>query len=174
MFEMGDDANKLLGVPTNAPSAVKKTTPVWVFASVALLVVATGGGSAWLVVQHGRADAAPAATPGDSGAPKFVVHLDGFTVNLADLEETHFLRVTMDLGLDHLPGGSEKDGAGHGLPVARIRDSILKVLTMCKADPLLTPEGKTQLKKNLLDSLNRDAPELGVRDVYFTEFLVQR
>jgi flagellar basal body-associated protein FliL len=39
---------------------------------------------------------------------------------------------------------------------------------------LLTPEGKADLKKNLVDSLGRKVPELGVKDVYFTEFLVQR
>jgi len=48
------------------------------------------------------------------------------------------------------------------------------VLTVCKAEPLLTSEGKTQLKKNLVDSLNKEVPELAVREVYFTEFLVQR
>lgn len=170
---MSDDTNNLLGVPTSTPSVAKRATPIWLVAGTVLMAIAAGGGSAWLVVQRGRADEAPKTAQADSGAPKSVVHLDGFTVNLADPEETHFLRVTMDLGLDHLPGGSEKDGA-HGLPVARIRDSVLKVLTTCQADPLLTSEGKTQLKKNLVDSLNRDVPELGVRDVYFTEFLVQR
>jgi len=48
------------------------------------------------------------------------------------------------------------------------------VLTVCKAEPLLTPEGKQQLKRNLLEALNRENPELGVREIYFTEFLVQR
>jgi flagellar basal body-associated protein FliL len=48
------------------------------------------------------------------------------------------------------------------------------VLTAGKADALLTQEGKTQLKKNLVEALNHNVPELGVRDVYFTEFLVQR
>jgi len=47
-------------------------------------------------------------------------------------------------------------------------------LTVCKAEALLTPSGKQQLKKNILDALNQNVPELGVRDVYFTEFLVQR
>ena len=48
------------------------------------------------------------------------------------------------------------------------------MLTVCKAEPLLTPDGKLQLKKNILESLRHNVPELDVRDVYFTEFLVQR
>jgi len=95
-------------------------------------------------------------------------------VNLADPEETHFLRVTMDLGVDRLPPGSNEEKATASIPVGRVRDSILSVLTVCKADPLLTSEGKAQLKKSLVDILQKQVPELGAREVYFTEFLVQR
>ena len=80
----------------------------------------------------------------------------------------------MDVGFDHLPDGASKEKVSAAMPVARIRDSILAVLTVCKAEPLLTSEGKSQLKKNLVDSLNKEVPELAVREVYFTEFLVQR
>ena len=142
------------------------------FATV-LLAVVGGGGTAWFVLERSRT-AEAAHSPGPSSAPKYIVHLEGFTVNLADPEETHFLRVTMDLGIDRLPDGVDKEKAATALPVARIRDSILSVLTVCRADALLTSDGKAQLKKNLLEALHRAAPELDVRDVYFTEFLVQR
>jgi flagellar FliL protein len=140
---------------------------------IALLAIVGGGGSAWLVMQRSRPAEAPRAA--DSAvAPRYIVHLEGFTVNLADTEETHFLRVTMDLGIDRLPEGVDKDRPATAMPVARIRDAVLSVLTVCHAAPLLTPEGKLQLKKNILDSLQHNVPELDVRDVYFTEFLVQR
>jgi len=101
-------------------------------------------------------------------------HLEGFTVNLADTEETHFLRVTMDLGMDRLPEGVVKEKTS-GIASGRTdSDAILSVLTVCKADALLTPEGKVALKIRLVESLNHKVPELGVKDVYFTEFLVQR
>jgi len=141
--------------------------------TIAVLAVVGGGASAWFVMQRTRIADAPRSS--DSGmVPKYIVHLEGFTVNLADTEETHFLRVTMDLGIDRLPEGVEKDRMAAGMPVARIRDAVLSVLTVCHAAPLLTPEGKLQLKKNILESLQHDVPELDIRDVYFTEFLVQR
>jgi flagellar FliL protein len=143
------------------------------FTGIVMLAIVGGGGSAWFVLQRGRtAEAARQAET--SGAPKYLVHLEGFTVNLADTEETHFLRVTLDLGIDRIPEGIEKERMAASLPIARIRDSILSVLTLCRANALLTPEGKVELKKNLVESLNRKVPELGVKDVYFTEFLVQR
>jgi flagellar protein FliL len=154
-------------------AARKSKSSVSLLTTIALFAVISGGGSAWFVMQRGRSAEAPRAAD-SSLPPKYIVHLEGFTVNLADPEETHFLRVTIDLGIDHLPDGVEKEKAAAALPSARIRDAILSVLTVSKADALVTLEGKTQLKKNLIDALNRSAPELGVREVYFTEFLVQR
>jgi flagellar FliL protein len=100
------------------------------------------------------------------------VALDNFTVNLNDGEENHYLRVTLNLGVEHMPAPLNKEKPNSGLPMARIRDTIVSVLTDCKAEALLTHEGKLQLKKNLVDGLNREVPDLGVREVYFTEFLV--
>jgi flagellar basal body-associated protein FliL len=171
------EALKPVAAPAAAPIAPvateKRRSWMPVVLILGLITVLSSGGFAWLVSQRGRADQ-PGPAQEASGAPKFVVHLEGFTVNLADPEETHFLRVTMDLGLDRLPDGVTRDKMASALPFARMRDSILKVLTVCKADELLTSSGKAQLKKNLVESLNRDLPELGAREVYFTEFLVQR
>jgi len=141
--------------------------------TIALLALVGGGASAWFVMQRTRS--ADVSRASDSAlVPKYIVHLEGFTVNLADTEETHFLRVTMDLGIDRLPEGVEKDHTSAGMPIARIRDAVLSVLTVSHAAILLTPEGKLQLKKNILEGLQHSVPELDVRDVYFTEFLVQR
>jgi flagellar basal body-associated protein FliL len=85
-----------------APSKRRSRAPLLI--TVALLAASAGGGSAWFVVQRGRADQT-AHPVEDAGAPKYIAHLEGFTVNLADPEETHFLRVTMDLGFDRLPDG---------------------------------------------------------------------
>jgi flagellar protein FliL len=173
---MSDETNKVFPPAMNATAgtgAIKEKSFVPLLIAMALLAVAGGGGSAWFVLQRGHTTEASHATS-TTAAPKYLIHLEGFTVNLADPEETHFLRVTMDLGVDRLPEGADKEKAAAVVPVGRIRDSVLSVLTACKADTLLTPEGKVQLKKNLVDALNRNLPELGVRDVYFTEFLVQR
>jgi flagellar protein FliL len=135
--------------------------------------IAAAGAWAWFSQQQRDHNADTAVTT-NSAAPKYIAHLDGFTVNLADPEDTHFLRVSIDLGIDHLPEGADKTKPQQSLPTPRIRDAILSVLTVCKANELVTPEGKAQLKKNLMEALNKSAPELGVREIYFTEFLVQR
>ncbi len=148
------------------PAKKKSAAPLIVVLAVLLAGAAV---AAWLFLHRSKtAEAAPEAT-----TPEFVVHLETFTVNLADPEEGHFLRVTIDLGLAHPPKGAADRGYGD-FPVARARDAILSVLTVGKADVLLTPEGKTQLKHDLIRTLEDKVPEAEVRNVYFTEFIVQR
>ncbi|MBZ5698044.1 MAG: flagellar basal body-associated FliL family protein [Acidobacteriia bacterium] len=104
--------------------------------------------------------------------------MESFTVNLADQEEGRFLRTTLSLGVDGqvpvLTRGDNKAVETGPISMAIIRDSILAVLTQRKSGDLLTPDGKAKLKTDLINALNRDVPALQAREVYFTEFLVQR
>jgi len=176
---MSTETNKQLAFSEATPSAIspavapQSSSSSKVLLAVTLLAALIGGAFAWFFIQRDRT-AEAARTEDGASAPKYLVHLEGFTVNLADPEETHFLRVTLDLGLDRLPEGTDHEKLTTLLPVARIRDSILSVLTLCKADVLLTPQGKAQLKKDIVAALHQNVPELAVREVYFTEFLVQR
>jgi flagellar FliL protein len=105
---------------------------------------------------------------------KAVMHLESFVVNLADPEDNRFLRIGIDLGLENPPSAKEGKGEEGGVPTARIRDCILAVLSTWHSDALLAPEGKQKLKDELVHALRARAPELGVKEVYFTDFLVQR
>jgi flagellar FliL protein len=123
-----------------------------------------------------KSSPAPKGPGKDSHGPpiKGVLHLESFVVNLADPEENRFLRVGIDLGLENpLPAAEGKGGEG-AVPTARIRDSILAVLSTWHSDALLAPAGKQKLKDELLHALRERDPELGVKEVYFTDFLVQR
>ena len=102
-----------------------------------------------------------------------IMHLDPFVVNLADAEGDRFLRVGIDLGLDReAKEGGHADQAAMSL--ARTRDTILSILTTCNAEALVSADGKAVLKERLTTALRERAPDLGVREIYFNEFLVQR
>ena len=103
---------------------------------------------------------------------KAVLHLEKFIVNLADAEVNRFLRVEIDLGVKKEPESSGH-GDGNLSSTARIRDTILAVLATWESQELATPEGKTKLKEHLIQALRERAPELGIEEVYFTDFLVQ-
>jgi len=154
----------------SSPAAPKRKLPPTLL--IVVLLALLGGGVAWL--SRPRAKSAEASGSEASSSTLYLFPLESFTVNLSDPEESHFLRVTMDLGIDHLPPRTNPEKSTALLPVARIRDSVITVLTGSHADTLLTPEGKVALKKGIVNALNQAVPEVGVREVYFTEFLVQR
>jgi flagellar protein FliL len=143
-------------------------------ATVGLLGVVASGGAVWFFSRRSAARASqPAQTQVHEHGAKSVLHLESFTVNLADTEQNAFLRVGIDLGLSaELP---ESKGTEKASPLTpRIRDTLLMVLSTWPSNALLAQDGKTKLKQELLRALQERVPELGVTEVYFTDFLVQR
>jgi len=163
--------------PAAAPprKAAPKKSRRRAFATGAILLAGVGIGIWWGFLRPRNANS---ASEERSASARTVLPLESFTVNLADPEEGRFLRATLSLGVDgQLPPITKADNKTvetGTVSMATIRDSILTVLTQCTSDQLLTPEGKAKLKADLLNSLNRDVPALRAREVYFTEFLVQR
>lgn len=105
---------------------------------------------------------------GAEGRVNGTLHLETFVLNLGDLEQRSYLRVGIDLGLSH------EIARGENAPVGEVRDTILGVLAQSRVDDLLTAKGKLKLKDDLLHALQERIPRLGVEEVYFTEFLIQR
>jgi flagellar protein FliL len=161
--------------PNNAVPVKAKSNNL-IFLVIGIVLLAGGMGAGWFLFAHNKTTQAAAEKP-EKKEPEFTLHLDGFTVNLNDPDENHFLRCTIDLSLAHEPkaaAGGKEGEASSGLPIPRIRDTILSVLTAAKANELLTVEGKENLKHNVLAALQQRVPEIEAQDVYFTEFLVQR
>ncbi len=137
-----------------------------------LLLLLLGVQAAWLFWWRGASEAHSTG----KGRITSVLKLEPFVLNLTDPEAKTYLRVTMELGLNKPSAGKEKkEGAADaGPPVGLVRDTILTVLAVGKSEELLTPEGKAKLKEDLLSALQQRAPDLGVEEIYFTEFLIQR
>jgi flagellar FliL protein len=167
------EANQVLSA-AGAAQRRKKSSNKTLVVSVVLLC-GVGFGVWRIFFQSGSVNSAgqPQVSSG-----RTVLPLESFTVNLADREDGRFLRTTLSLGVDGtlptLTKPESKAVEAGGVSMATIRDSIITVLAQCKSNDLLTPEGKLKLKSDLVSALNRDVPGLQAREVYFTEFLVQR
>lgn len=129
------------------------------------LVVVVAGAGVWFLASPGGQ---PAEAKSDSPV-RSTLHLETFVLNLADTSERAYLRIGIDLGLNQEP-----KQAAEAAPVAQVRDTIVGVLGDAKVDDLLTSAGKTKLKQEIQRALRERVPQLGVEDVYFTEFLIQR
>lgn len=95
-----------------------------------------------------------------------LIPLDPFVVNLA--EQGRFLKVTMQLELSdaiNQPVATEK--------VPQFRDAIITLISSKSAESLSSPEGKLQLKDELLLRINQAAGKEIFKNIYFTEFVMQ-
>jgi flagellar FliL protein len=127
----------------------------------AVVIVGLGGAGIFFWMSSSRTSSAAG-----SGAVAYTLPLETFVVNLSGTERG-YLRVGIALGLSRAPSHKEE------LPVALARDTILSVLSTVKVDELTPPDSKDKLKNEILRALKQRAPQMGVEDVYFTEFLVQ-
>src|SRR5262249_33893081 len=132
--------------------------------TVAVVVVIVGV-SLWLWRGNGYGS----ALANEEIHDKATLHLEPFVLNVADSDQRAYLRVGIDLGLDR-----ELKRTQDGPPVARLRDTILNVFEQARLEDLQTSKGKAQLKQDTLHALQNRVPELGVQEVYFTEFLIQK
>ena len=110
--------------------------------------------------------AATAAAPSSAVGP--IYPLDAFIVNLADEGGKRFLRI--NLNLEYSPRAGEKDIEKH-LP--QIKDAVLMLLPTKTQQELASVEGKTTLRKELIDELNKLFGWSIVTNIYFTEFVIQ-
>lgn len=130
---------------------------------IAALVI--GGFGYWFWASH----AVPATHTIALDSVRSTLHLEVFVLNLAGENQRAYLRVGVDLGLNH-----EIKNATELVPVAEVRDTILNVLGDAKVDDMMTSAGKKKLKQKILQALQLRIPRLGAIEVYFTEFLIQR
>lgn len=77
------------------------------------------------------------------------------------------LKVTLALELSGNPVSLEIDDKK-----TRLREQVMEVIRSRKLSSLLTPQGKDELRRELVRSLNRQLSTGSVRNVYFTEFVV--
>lgn len=94
--------------------------------------------------------------------------LETFIVNLADVERSRYLRVTMDL---ELAQAVDTDKLNDRLP--QVRDRILTILPSKTFEEIASVEGKTALRDEIIGKLNSLFPRAVVTNIFFTEFVVQ-
>lgn len=158
--------------PNQGKGAGKWGRKKWRLGVVATaLILPIAAFAAWFPFHHSSSNVRQKAKA--EPEVKAVMHLDPFVVNLADHGSDRFLRVGIDLGLER-ELEERAPPAQAAMSLARTRDTILTILTARDAQSVMAPAGKANLKDELTKALREHAPELGVREVYFTEFLVQR
>ncbi len=140
------------------------------------LVLAAGGGAAYkfLVLDKKR------AVSNEKQAEKIIEEIKAtekvgvmfdlgtFVVNLADPDIERYLKVSIVLELKDQKVQAE---AQKRLP--EIKDAITTLLLTKRSSEIRTPEGIEFLKEEIAKRVNAILPLGGVKNVYFTEFIIQ-
>lgn len=94
--------------------------------------------------------------------------LDRFIVNLLSNNSSRYLKCKIDLELDAPELQAEVDKK---LPA--IRDLIIRILSSKTVEEIQTSKGKEKLKEEIKRKINEILTTGEIRNVYFTEFVIQ-
>jgi flagellar protein FliL len=171
-----------------APDAVAAKVPIvpLLLAVVAGVVIATGsvGGVVYYLAHTGRLSMQGGGTQRADAIAPTMTHamvLEPLLVNLADAGGSSYLRIALTLRIAEADKKGtkateekSKDDKGTDDAVAAVRDTVLTVLGRQTAEELSTAGGKEHLKTELKAALAEHNSDLKVKDIFFTDFLVQR
>lgn len=130
---------------------------------IVLPILLLGGGFfGYLILSE---DSAPAKAEHQE---KALMPLEPFLVNLADKDARRYLKVKIDLEVDNEKAAKELEKS---LP--RIRDQLIFLLSSKSYPDIATPEGKLQLKKDIVARLHALPTGKKISAAYFTEFVAQ-
>jgi flagellar FliL protein len=142
-------------------------------------ILGGGGFAAWkfyLEPKMAGEAAAEAPTEGEGAKPAEeapatggqLVTLDSFVVNLSDPMGRRYLKTTMDVEVADTAAAAELTAA-----MPKVKDTLLLLLSSKSFEEISSMDRKLELKNQIVDRLNLILGKGKVRNVYFTEFVVQ-
>ena len=160
-----------------ADDGAKKSSKLkWVLLIFILLLVIGGGAAAWIFLLHDKT-----SFSGGSGAAKvekveaqpvspvgLTVPLSQFTTNLADPLGQRFIRMNLEVEVADKRVVEELARQN-----ARIRDSVLMLLSSKSFADIATTESRLMLKGEITDRLNSILGPGKIYQVFITDMVVQ-
>ncbi|ARU48385.1 flagellar basal body-associated protein FliL [Sulfurospirillum diekertiae] len=162
-----------------------KGNMVLIIVIVLLVVILIGGGAAAFLLLGSSHEEAAATTTSQqdvkaekkkTSSKKSTDHLAigpmypmaQFVVNLLSESGNRFLKVSIDLELSDPKLQPEMDHKK-----SLIRDIIIRTFSSKTFEEISTLKGKDKLKDEVLDKINENLSDGQVKNIYFTDFVVQ-
>ncbi len=150
----------------------EKSKSLLIIIVIIVVILGAGGFFGWNFFMKGKeGDEAKTSTPDSKKDQISIVYpLKSFIVNLMGKSRlgNRYLKVIMQLEISF-----EEDKAAINKLKPQLRDSILLLLSNQTFDDIKTMEGKLELKQALLSRVNDVLGKEVVKQIYFTEFVVQ-
>jgi len=104
----------------------------------------------------------------ETDAASVLMDLENITVNLADTDQSRFLRTKIKLEVRN-----EEAQAKVNAKIVKVRDLVITHLMSKKFSEIRTPQGKYKLKEDLVWHMNRAVGGKPIITLYFTDFVSQ-
>jgi flagellar FliL protein len=138
-----------------------------IFILIPVLLLLIGGAGAYFFLTHKKKESTKqmVVAPQKLGV---MYNLGSFLVNLADKNANTYAKVSITLELSNEKVQQE---VVKRLPI--IKDAVINLLSSKTYDEIRTPEGKEELRLELIKRINAILVTGGVQNIYFTQFIVQ-
>ena len=138
-----------------------------IFILIPVLLILIGGAGAYFFLTHKKKESTKqmVVAPQKLGV---MYNLGSFLVNLADKNANTYAKVSITLELSNQKVQQE---VVKRLPI--IKDAVINLLSSKTYDEIRTPEGKEELRLELIKRINAILVTGGVQNIYFTQFIVQ-
>ena len=160
-------------VQTGEGTQPKKKSKGIFFVILTLCVLLLGGGAFYAYVKYmgtqqiektNQATNDPVPPPNTVGE---FLKMEPFVLNLFDEKGKRYLKVQIQLEVETPEALARTEKY-----VPMLRDMVITILTSMTFEEVITPEGKVQLREELLNGTKEILPDR-VKNIYFTEFVVQ-
>ncbi len=155
------------------PQGKKTKTLILIAVAVVAGVGLSVGVTLFVLSRQGVASAETAAAkkpaPAEKKAPPVIYPMDPFIVNIRDGQDIRYMKVKVEL---ETSGGQEVK-AEIDPYLAPIRDAVLTRLSGKTLPDLQDVQGKNRLREEILAATGRILPPGKIKQVYFTDFVVQ-
>jgi len=152
-------------------TTTQKKKPIVMIAIAGVLIVALLAGLGIFMLKGKGGKAKKEEVKG----PTTEMALGEFVVNLADTAQTRYLKATVVIeveGAKPKGGGAHGEGGGEGGD-PKVRDAVIQVLSGKHYTELISPEGKEELKKEIIAAVNERLEEGKACEVFFSDFAMQ-
>ncbi|SDC66263.1 flagellar FliL protein [Desulfurella multipotens] len=147
---------------------------------IIVVVLIVGGALAFFFLKKGSSNS-PKNTQTQSSSSESVLNdknvhiknIPSMIINLADQSGDRYLKISLALVMNGKEKTKSSESSGDTLEDAAIKNAIITVISTKTSDTLLTLSGKEELKKQLIKAINNALGEDAVKDIYFTDFIIQ-
>lgn len=131
-----------------------------------VLILLVGGGMSYLFLFTKKSDTSEIEQKKPAQQRSALIALDPFVLNL--LEQGRFIKVSMQF---EITDETQREFVQSRIP--QLRDAIITLVSSKSVESIASPEGKIQLKDEILLRANQVMEKDVFKNLYFTEFVMQ-